>query len=201
LDAAERVVPRPAHLAAHVDADRAVAHGPHVELRVLHIGLELLCEEVAQLLHREPLHVEGPQPRQVHGAVGPDREGAAELGDVEQLHLQTVAWAEGVGVVGDLGSLRPAGGSSRWARLRRHGGPPRTAGSDQATDGDGTDDLPHIVVSHVPHASESTSARTISVQQVDAVRVVPASPLSDDHRVPGFSMLNLSCLSFSLSVK
>jgi len=48
LQTSERVIPRPANLAAHVDADRAVAHGPHVELRVLHIGLELLGVAGAQ---------------------------------------------------------------------------------------------------------------------------------------------------------
>ncbi len=79
------------------------------ELRVLHVGLELLREDVAQLLHREPLHDEGPQPRQVHGAVGPDREGAAEIRDVEQLHLHAVARAKIVGVVDDAAALQRIG--------------------------------------------------------------------------------------------
>ncbi len=137
LQAPQRVIPRPPHLAAHVDADRAVADGPHVELRALHVGFELLRKEVAQLLHCEPLHVEGPQPRQVHGTVGPDREGAAEFRDVEQLHLQAVARAEDVGVVHNAAALQCTGarGPGRQRLRGLHGGRcSKQQGCSNATD-------------------------------------------------------------------
>ena len=168
LAARQHEIPGTGDLAAHVDPNSPVAKGCQEDLRVFDVGLELLGEEVAQLLNGEPLDVQGAQPRQVHGAVGPDREGAAELRDVEQLDLQGVARAKDVGVVGDLGPLRCAGGSSSWARLRRPGGPPRTAGCDQAEDGDGAYDLSQIVFSDAGHAWEGKSARTSSAQQVDA---------------------------------
>jgi len=121
LGSGDRVVARAVDLAAHVDAHGPECHGLHVELRVLHIGLELLGEEVAQLLHCEPLHVKGPQPGQVDGTVGPDREGAAELRDVEKLHLQAVAWAEDVSIVHDTIALQTRAGlrGDLWRGLGR----------------------------------------------------------------------------------
>jgi hypothetical protein len=67
---------------------------------------ELLSVEVAQLLDGEPLDVEGAQAGQVDRAVRPDREGAAQLGDIEQLDLEAVAGSEDVAVVGDAESIR-----------------------------------------------------------------------------------------------
>ena len=89
--ATEGVVARPADFTTDIDADGAVGDGADVELGTLDVGLELLGEEVAQLLDGEPLDVEGAQAGQVDGAVRPDREGAAQLRDVEQLDLETVA--------------------------------------------------------------------------------------------------------------
>ena len=71
--------------------DGALADGADVELGALDVGLELIGEEVAQLLDGEPLQVEGAQAGQLDGAVGPDREGDAQFGDVEQLHLNVFA--------------------------------------------------------------------------------------------------------------
>ena len=106
LDPTQGVVARPADLTADIDADGAIADGADVELGTLDVGLELLGEEVAQLLDGEPLDVEGAQARQVDGSVGSDREGAAQLGDVEQLDLESVAGAEDVAVVGDARAFR-----------------------------------------------------------------------------------------------
>ena len=96
LAATEAVEARPADLTTDIDADGAVADGADVELGALDVGLELLGEEVAQLLDGEPLDVEGAQAGKVDGAVGPNREGAAQFGDVQQLDLEAVAGAEDV---------------------------------------------------------------------------------------------------------
>ena len=85
LAATEGVVTRPADLTTDIDADGAVADGADVELGALDVGLELLGQEVAQLLD-----VEGAQAWKVDGAVGPDREGSAQLWHVHQLHLEAV---------------------------------------------------------------------------------------------------------------
>jgi hypothetical protein len=71
VGATQGVLARPPHLAAYVNADGAVYDGPHVELRVFDVGLELLGEEVTQLLDGEHLDVEGAQARQVDAAVRP----------------------------------------------------------------------------------------------------------------------------------
>ena len=97
MAATEGVVTRPADLTADIDADGAVADGADVKLGTLDVGLELLGEEVAQLLDGEPLNVEGAQAGQV--------DGAAQLGNVEQLDLQAAAGAEDVAVAGDSGFL------------------------------------------------------------------------------------------------
>ncbi len=59
------------------------------------------------------------------GAVGPDREGAAELRDVELLHLQAIARAEDVGVILHAAGLQRAGarGPGRQQLRGMHDGP------------------------------------------------------------------------------
>lgn len=81
-----------------------------------HLGLELRGEDVAELLVGEPLDVEGAQTRQVYRAVGPDREGAAEPRDAQQLDLQGVARAEDVAIEAEAGSL---GCRHSWALSSR----------------------------------------------------------------------------------
>ena len=76
----------------------------------------LLGEEVAQLLDGEPLDVEGAQARDVNDAVRPDREGAAQLGDVEELDLEAVARSEDVAAVGD--GCRAMGRDRGWLRCQ-----------------------------------------------------------------------------------
>ena len=92
-------------LSAHIDANRPVDDRAHVHLGIPHVGAELLGEEVAQLLHREAFHVEGTQAGEIQGAVGANREASAQFGQIEQFDLEAIAWAEDVGVVGDLGAL------------------------------------------------------------------------------------------------
>ena len=181
MDATEGVVARPADLTTDINADGAVADGADVELGALDVGLELLCEEVAQLLDGQPLNVEGAQAGQVDGAVGPDREGAAQLGNVQQLDLQAVARAEDVSVVGDLGPLRCAWGSCSRARLRCNSGPCRTASREQSAGGDGSEGLPQIVVTSAAHEAEIIESKTQSLQQVDAALVGRACALPRSH--------------------
>ena len=100
LSAREHVIARSGDLASDVDPHSSISDGCDEDLRTLDVGLELLGEEVAQLLHGETLDVEGAEAGEVDGAVGPDREGAAQLGDVEQLDLEAVSGAEDVAVVG-----------------------------------------------------------------------------------------------------
>ena len=82
LSAGEHVIARSGDLATDVDPDSAVTDWCDEDLGALDVGLELLGEEVAQLLDGEPLDVEGAQAREVDGAVGPDREGAASCSRV-----------------------------------------------------------------------------------------------------------------------
>ena len=95
----EGVIARPADLTADVDADGAVADGANVKLGPLDVGLELLGEEIAELLEGEPLDVEGSEAGQVNGAVGPDRQGAAQFGNVQQIDLEAVPGTQNVVVV------------------------------------------------------------------------------------------------------
>ena len=105
MNSGECVVARPLHFTAHIDANWPVDHRAHVHLGIPHIGAELLGEEVAQLLHREPFHVQGTQAGSIQGAVGAYGETATQLGQIEEFDLETIAGAENVGVVGDLGPL------------------------------------------------------------------------------------------------
>ena len=105
LSAGQHVIARSGDLAPDVYPHSPVADRGDEDLRAFDVGLELLGEEVAQLLDREPLDVKGAQPRQIDCAVGPDREGSAQLRDVQQLYLEAVAWAEDVAVVGDSAAL------------------------------------------------------------------------------------------------
>ena len=75
--AATNVVTVQAEITADIDADRAVGHGTEVKVGPFEVGLELLGEVVAQLLHAEPFDVEGAQRGQVAGAVGSNQEGPA----------------------------------------------------------------------------------------------------------------------------
>ena len=117
LSPREHVVPRSRNLASDVDPYCAVARGSNEDLRTFDVGLELLGEEVAQLLDCEPFDFEGAQPGQVDGAVRPDREGAAQLRNVEKLDLESVAGTQDVTVVGNSGAL---GGQDR-CRCRGRG--------------------------------------------------------------------------------
>ena len=72
LPAGEHVIPRSGDLAPDVDPHSPVADWGDEDLRTLDVGLELLCEEVAQLLDGEPFDVESTQSGQVDGAVGPN---------------------------------------------------------------------------------------------------------------------------------
>jgi len=72
LPAGEHVIARSGDLAPDVDPHSSVANGSDEDLWTIDVGLELLGEEVAQLLDREPLDVEGSQAGQIDGAVGPD---------------------------------------------------------------------------------------------------------------------------------
>ena len=57
MAATEGVVARPADLTTDLDAGGAVADAANVKLGAVDVGLELLGEELAQLLHGEPLDV------------------------------------------------------------------------------------------------------------------------------------------------
>ena len=99
LSAREHVVARSGDLASDVDPHSSISDRCDEDLRAFDVGLELLGEEVAQLLDGETLDVEGAQAGQVDRAVRADREGSAQLRDIEQLDLQAVARAEDVAII------------------------------------------------------------------------------------------------------
>jgi hypothetical protein len=79
-------------------ADYVTPHGPlatqvHVETGVLDVGLELLREEVAQLIDRDPFKVQNPKAGQIDGAIRSDRKMVSEVRDVEQLNFKNISYA------------------------------------------------------------------------------------------------------------
>ena len=92
-------------LSAPIDANGPLHHRAHVHLGIAHVGAELLGEDVAQLLHSEALYIKSTQAGEIQGAIRANREASAQFGQIEQFNLEAIAWAEDVGVVGDLGAL------------------------------------------------------------------------------------------------
>ena len=87
LAATQGVIARPSHLATDIDAHRPIANRPKVNFRLPHKGTKLLGQKNPKLLDAQPFNKQGPQPRQIHRAIGADRVDARQLGDVLQFNL------------------------------------------------------------------------------------------------------------------
>ena len=84
----------------------------------------MLGEERPQLFNGQAFNVESSQTREVEGSIGADGEPAAQLWEINQLDFQSIAGAQDVSVVIDLGALLAVGvarlplalsfGRSRW---------------------------------------------------------------------------------------